>query len=84
MPTIRELFHEMGNLHNKISVTAGVIKGELQQKFKDIPLPPETEKLVNRLSELEQHAVEAGKTLNQLNDIIYDVIDPDTGKPRKD
>lgn len=83
MPTIRELFHEIGNLHNKISVAAGVTKAELKRKFKDNPVPLEIEKALSRLAELEQYAVEAGETLKQLNDIIYDIIDPDTGKPRK-
>lgn len=83
MVKIRELFHKVGNWHNKISVGAGVTKAELKQKFKDNPLPQEIEKVLNRLTELEQHAVAASKALNQLKDVVYTIIDLDTGKPKK-
>lgn len=83
MVTIRELFHKIGNGHNKISVGAGLTKAELKRKFKDMPTPQEIEKILNRLSELEQIAVEASKELRRLKDIVYKTIDPDTGKPNK-
>jgi len=81
MATLRDLFHKVGNWHNKISVGAGVTKAELKDKFGN-PMPAEIEKLFKRLTELEQHAVEASKTLNELKNIVYKVIDPDTGKPK--
>lgn len=80
MSKIRELFHKVGNWHNKISVGAGVAKIELKQKFKDKSVPQEIAKAIDRLSELEQHAVEASKTLNELKDIVYSVLDPDIGR----
>ena len=83
MEKIRELFHKVGNWHNKISVGAGVAKAELKEKFKDNPLPPEIEKVFGRLTELERHAVEASKTLNQLKDVVYGIIDPDIAKTKK-
>lgn len=83
MATIRELFHEIGNWHNKISVGAGVTKAELRRKFKDNPLSKEIEKAIGRLTQLEQHAVSADKVLNKLRDIIYGMINPDTGKAKK-
>ena len=83
MAKIRELFHKVGNWHNKISVGAGVTKAELKQKLKGNPIPHEIEKVLNRLSELEQHAVGASKALNQLKDIVYSIINPDTDKPKK-
>jgi len=83
MAKIRDLFHEIGNWHNKISVGAGVAKAELRQKYKDTPVPQDIKKALSRLSALEQHAVEASKILNQLKDIIYGIIDPDTGKPHR-
>lgn len=83
MAKIRELFHKIGNWHNKISVGAGVTKAELKEKFKDAHLPEEIEKVLLRLSELEQLAVEASKELNRLKDSVYNIIDPDTGKAKK-
>lgn len=83
MVKIRELFHKIGNLHNKISVGAGLTKAELKREFKDASILPEIEKLLSRLSELEQIAVEASKDLRHLKDIVYKIIDPDTGKLNK-
>ena len=83
MADIRELFHKVGNWHNKISVGAGVGKAELKQKFKDRPLPPEIRKVLSRLTQLERHAVGASKALNNLKDIIYRIMDPDIGRLRK-
>jgi len=83
MTEMRDLFHKVGNCHNKISVCAGVAKAELQDKFKGSPLPAEIEKLIERLTELEEHAVEASKVLHQLKDAICNLIDPDTGKPKR-
>jgi len=82
MTKIRELFHKIGNWHNKISVGAGVAKAELRQKFRS-SVPEEIEKAINRLSGLEQHAVEASKALRQLKGLVYSIIDPDTGKLKK-
>lgn len=83
MTKIREMFHKIGNLHNKISVAAGISKAELKKKFKENPAPLEIEKIVSRLSEVEQTAVEASKDLRQLQDMVYRIIDIDTGKPKK-
>ncbi len=83
MSTIRELFHDIGNSHNKISVAAGITGAELRDKFKNTAVPPEIEKTIKRLADIERYATEAGSAQNQLNDIIYDILDPDTGKPKK-
>ena len=81
MATIRELFHEIGNWHNKISVGAGVTKEILKQKFKDNSLPQGIKgMLIKRFGELERQVMGAEKVLVQLKDTIYKTIDPDTGK----
>ena len=82
MTTIRDLFHEVGNWHNKISVGAGVARMELKEGF-PTDTPAEIEKALKRFNELEQHAIEAGKTLQELKKIIYGRFDPDTGKPKE-
>ena len=80
MTNIRDLFHKIGNCHNKISVGAGVSKMELAQDFKDKPIPPGIKKVLSRLTELERHAIEASKILNQLKDTVYNIVDPDIGR----
>jgi hypothetical protein len=81
MTKIRELFHKIGNLHNKISVGSGVTKMELKSEC-SVSKPLKIEKTLRKLTQLERHAVEASKILNQLKDVIYDILDPDTGKPK--
>ena len=84
MATIRELFHEIGNWHNKISVGTGVTREMLKQKFKDNPLPEELkDMLIKKFNELERQVMGAEKVLVQLKDMIYSMVDPDTGKPKK-
>ena len=83
MSEIKDLFHKVGNCHNKISVCAGLTKLELKDIFKTNKLPAEIEKIMERLTYLEQHAIEASKTLDRLQDSVYSVIDLDTEKPRE-
>lgn len=71
MDKIRELFHKVGNCHNKITIGTGVARIELTRRFKDKRLPPEIKEAVSKLAELEKRAVEASRILNQLKDIIY-------------
>lgn len=82
MIKIRDMFHKIGNLHNKISIAAGICKAELKKEFKENLAAQEIEKVVTRLSEIEQTAVEASKDLRQLKDMIYSIVDPDTEKPK--
>lgn len=81
MATIRDMFHEIGNWHNKISVGAGVTKATLEQKLKNNS--EETKYIFDRLTEIEKLAIGADKVLNELKNIIYAAVDPDTGKPKK-
>lgn len=84
MTTIRELFHEIGNWHNKISVNAGVTRAILKERFKNNSnAPKEIEETFKKLTELEQHALGADKALNQLKDMVYGIIDPDTGRLKR-
>jgi len=80
MPTIRELFHKIGNGHNKITVAAGLTKEILKQKTKEKDFKELKDTLIKKLSELERFTIETDSILNQLKDIIYGIIDPDTGK----
>jgi hypothetical protein len=82
MSEIKDLFHKVGNCHNKISVCAGLTKVELQDVFKNHKAPAGIDKITERLAYLEQHAIEASQVLDQLKDFIYGIIDPETEKPK--
>ena len=78
MSKIKDLFHDVGNCHNKISLGAGIAKMELEQDFKDKPMPPEIKNTLSKLINLERNAIEANAMLKRLKDTIYDIIDPET------
>lgn len=82
MVKIRDIIHTIGNFHNKISIAAGLSKVELQKKFKGNPHPAEIKKVLTKLSEIEQMAVDAAKDLRRLNEMVYSVVGPDAGKPK--
>ncbi|MEW6101231.1 MAG: hypothetical protein AB1481_02940 [Candidatus Omnitrophota bacterium] len=83
MANIREMFHKVGNWHNKISVSAGVTKIELKERFKEKAMPAEIKKLIEVLTDLEKNAVGASRSLNELKALVYDIIEPDSGKPKR-
>ena len=76
MKEIRELFHKIGNYHNRICVGIGVCRMELG---KDSTVSKET---LKRLVEMEGLAVEATNALRKLKDMISGIVDLDTGKPK--
>jgi len=78
MPTIRKLFHELGNWHNKISIGAGVTRELLKQKSRK---PSSNAMFIKRLTELERLIIGSDKTLHKLKDKVYKIVDPDTGEP---
>ena len=83
MTKISKLFHKVGNWHNKISVVAGLTKADLKKRFKDTSIPEEMEKVLARLSILENHAVQASKVLDQLKASVHDAIDSNNKKRAK-
>jgi len=83
MATIRELFHEIGNWHNKISMCAGITKLKLKQKFKDNPIPREIKETLKKLTEVEKYTLKSNKVLTRLKGIIYTLTNPDIIKRKK-
>jgi len=85
MNTIRELFHSLGNKHNLITVGCGVSKEILSNCLKNEELPEKVKDKLNYvIKNLDKHiadAMAAEKVALELHDIIYKVINPDTGKP---
>lgn len=84
MAKIRDLLHDVGNYHNKISLGAGIAKMELEHDFKDKPMPREIKNVLNKLIDLERNAIEANAILKQLKNVIYNTIDPDTDQKKEE
>ncbi len=83
MEKIKDLFHDVGNCHNKISLGAGIAKMEIEDDFKGKTMPPEIKKAFSRLIELERNAIEANTKLKELKNFIYEIIDPEKGKKKE-
>lgn len=81
MATIRDLFHKIGNKHNTISVSSGVLREIVKRKpLADLSkdeLKEKNNKLISSLDEIEKMALKADKLLNELRKKVYDRVDPD-------
>jgi hypothetical protein len=82
MATIRNLFHEVGNWHNKISVIAGVTREMLTSqditKLKAAELKEKISKVIKALNQIENNTIGADKTTDELKEFIYKKFDPNT------
>ena len=83
--TIREMFHEIGNWHNKITVCAGITKELTKKCLRENPKKDLRDKLSaisKNLSRLIKNTKKADRKFRKIHDRVYEIIDPDTGKPR--
>lgn len=82
MATIRELFHGLGNIHNMLSVGAGVNKEILKKSIEENKLPKnlksQLEQVLNGLERLINDVREADKKSREIHDRVYRLINPDT------
>ena len=84
MAKIKDLFHDVGNCLNRISMGAGIAKMEITDDFKDKPTPPQIKNALGRLNDAERHAMEANAMLKQLREVIYNLVDPDTDRKKNE
>lgn len=88
MSTIRELFHSLGNKHNLVtaggSSTRKMLKNCLQAENLSEELKENLSQILENLEWVVQGALDADKIREELHDRIYQVIDPDTGKPKEE
>lgn len=82
MATVRNLFHKIGNWHNKISVIAGVTRESLTSqdvtKLKGAQLKEKITKVIKALKDIEQNALGVDKITEEAKEAIYKLIDADT------
>ena len=86
MPSIRDLFHSLGNKHNILTIGCGATKEVVSECLKERGLSKELkDKLIEIQGNLEsiiKETFEADKITIEIHDRIYKIIDPDTGKLR--
>jgi len=86
MTTIRELFHNLGNKHNLITVGCGatqeIVEDCLEGKCLDV-VKDDLLEIKKNLKALVESAIEADKIATEIHDRIYKIIDPDTGKSKQ-
>lgn len=88
MATIRELFHSLGNMHNMLTVGAGVSKEMLkkclgEERGISAGLKDKLNKILKNLDRLITDTVEADKKTREIHDRVYAVVNPDTGEAKE-
>lgn len=85
MNTIREQFHKIGNLHNNITVVAGIAKETLKE-FSSKEISSEAreklQKILKMLHDIEKTTQEADTLTRAVKQHIYEIIDPDAVGPK--
>lgn len=82
MATIRESFHSLGNIHNMVTVKAGLIKELiktcLERKDLSRDLRSQLEEIERGVDKLVKHTQDADKKTREIHDRVYKLINPDT------
>jgi len=86
MDTIRELIHTLGSKHTVLIYAAGLTKETIDECLKTEGL---SKTLKDTLIDIRENAEQmikdslaADKLITQIQERVYAVIDPDTGKPK--
>ncbi len=83
MATIRDLFHDLTNKFNVITIGCSATK-DIVKDCLDVETLPESLKVnlsevIKNLEHITGKALEADKITTEIHDRVYKVIDPDTG-----
>ncbi len=85
MASIREMFHEIGNCYNKMSMCTGLTKELTDQCLKEKnpkDLKVKLAMVSKNLTRITRNIKEADKKFRRLHDRVYKIINPDLDKPR--
>lgn len=81
MATLKSLFHEIGNWHNKISIVSGVTRENLKEKnlapLETAELKQMLQGLVEIFNKIEQYTMCVDATVKKLKKNIYETCDLD-------
>jgi len=88
MATIRELFHNLGNKHNVITIGCGATQEVINECLASSGLTEEIRnnllEIKNSLEKIIKSTLEADKIATEIHDRVYVIIDPDTEKVKKE
>ena len=84
MATIRELFHDLSNKFNVITIGCGATKDVastcLEIKELSDTLKADLSEIIKNLEHITNQTLEADKITTEIHDRVYKVIDPNTGQ----
>lgn len=84
MVTIRELFHNLGNKHNIVTVGCSATKEIVEECLESAGLSEALKECLlgiqKNIEEIIKEAMSADKITVDIHDRVYAIIDPDTGK----
>lgn len=88
MASIRDLFHTLGSKHTVLIYGCGVIKETIDECLKIEGLSEELkDKLCSIKEDAEQiikYSLAADKLATEIQERVYAVLDPDTGKSKQE
>lgn len=84
MATIRELFHNLGNKHNIVTIGCGATK-EMVEECLEAGVLPQILKdnligIRRNIEEIIKGAMDADRIAVEIHDRVYKIIDPDNDK----
>lgn len=83
MATIRELFHNLGNKHNLITIGCGATKEaaeECLQEKNPEAIKEKLREIQKNLGQIIKSTLEADKIAAEIRDRVYRTINPDNDK----
>lgn len=86
MATIRQLFHDLSNKLNLITVGCGATADTAKDSAEETGISQAQKdrllEIYQNLKKIEEGALQADGVISELHKLVYDVIDPDTGNPK--
>lgn len=86
MATIRELFHDLSNKLNLMTVGCGATADTVKDLTEEPGIPQARKdqflEIYNNLKKIEEGAMQADGLISELHKLVYEVINPDTGQPK--
>lgn len=87
MATISNLFHQIGNCHNQISIIAGVIREVVSDgsltNINEEEIGRRLAEVADGLNKIEKAAIKADKIIMQMKPFIYKHLKPDQDIPQE-
>jgi len=77
MSSLRKVFHEIGNWHNKISIAAGFAKKVIEVPAPGLSDEEKLQEISQALSRIEGFTTKVDNRIIEVKEVIYANLNPD-------